>query len=241
MTQLGYQERAARLQNSNFIDKLMANARAHIDTSRDDEGDEELPVDEETGDVIVPAPVPEEPEEDADDLAEANAGHISKETDEGEEDETADQTVSYKDAVRAFITMLLTNSMSTARDWTNNPALCEKCVSDDTIPADSPLKTKLWDEKKKLQNHLAGKFHSGLEKWKRGVEAATINKKYVCPYCLEIDPNQERSYHCMKLLLKHIRQDINVVGGNTARHNELKREAGWFDENCQGRRCLHRH
>lgn len=90
--------------------------------------------------------VEEEPEEDLDSLFVGSTEPVVRQTDENDdgeaddEDAAADQEIPYGVAVRAFMEIQLSNTMSKHRDLKNNPETCPLCQEDDTISEEQKVR-----------------------------------------------------------------------------------------------------
>lgn len=137
MSQTDYNERVRRLERSRLGELVLKKARRNLAAPEPiDEGEspsDEPPtaVDETTGLFIHD--VEELPEQDMDDQINNTGGHgvIHRELDEGEPE--ANEDIPYIEAAKAFMQLILSNTMSEYRNLRKNGVPCPQCQDDDTI------------------------------------------------------------------------------------------------------------
>ncbi|KAK2479087.1 hypothetical protein H9L39_08461 [Fusarium oxysporum f. sp. albedinis] len=137
MSQTDYNERVRRLERSRLGEHVLKKARRNLAAPEPiDEGEspsDEPPtaVDETTGLFIHD--VEELPEQDLDDQINNTGGHgvIHRELDEGEPE--ANEDIPYIEAAKAFMQLILSNTMSEYRNLRKNGVPCPQCQDDDTI------------------------------------------------------------------------------------------------------------
>ncbi|KAG5789433.1 hypothetical protein H9Q69_011501 [Fusarium xylarioides] len=180
-------------------------------------------VDETTGLFIHD--VEELPEEDLDDQINNTGGDgdgvIHRELDEGEPE--ANEDVPYTDAAKAFMQLILCNTMSEYQNLRKNGVPCQKCQDDDTIRQE--IKNKRYYDATHLYDHQRSKLHLPKHKWVRRITQAfeaSGEERITCPYCKQI--GKESPFFHVKALVKHI-----TYGRFGAEHDRLKRADGWYD------------
>lgn len=137
MSQTDYNERVRRLERSRLGELVLKKARRNLAAPEPiDEGEspsDEPPtaVDETTGLFIHD--VEELPEQDMDDQINNTGGHgvIHRELDEGEPE--ANEDIPYIEAAKAFMQLILSNTMSEYRNLRKNGVPCPQCQDDNTI------------------------------------------------------------------------------------------------------------
>lgn len=142
-----YRVRVSRLESSDFMERVLAQAREAVKTAPDDLDDSSDPlVNQETGLFLQGDMEMEQEEEDLEDQQAGDDGEPPVRQIDAEKDGEArpggdplfegQPEISYESAVRSFMTMLLEGSMSEYRDWKNNPVPCPLCQEDETVPKD---------------------------------------------------------------------------------------------------------
>ncbi|RKK86501.1 hypothetical protein BFJ71_g13743 [Fusarium oxysporum] len=228
MSQTDYNERVRRLERSRLGELVLKKARRNLAAPEPiDEGEspsDEPPtaVDETTGLFIHD--VEELPEQDMDDQINNTGGHgvIHRELDEGEPE--ANEDIPYIEAAKAFMQLILSNTMSEYRNLRKNGVPCPQCQDDDTISQE--LKNKRYYDVTHLYDHERSKLHLPKQKWVRRVTQAfeaSGEKRITCPYCKQL--GKDSSFFHVKALVRHI-----TYGSFGAEHDRLKRADGWYDD-----------
>ncbi|KAF5722886.1 hypothetical protein FMUND_2242 [Fusarium mundagurra] len=179
-------------------------------------------VDETTGLFIHD--VEERHEQDLDDQINnaGDPGVIHRELDEGEPE--ADEDISYIEAAKAFMQLILSNTMSEYRNLRKDGIPCPQCQDDDTISQE--LKNKRYYDATHLYDHERSQLHLPKQKWARRVTLAfeaSGDKRITCPYCKRL--GKDSQFFHVKALVKHI-----TYGRFGAEHDRLKRADGWYDD-----------
>ncbi|KAF5027811.1 hypothetical protein F66182_81 [Fusarium sp. NRRL 66182] len=231
MKQTEYDERMSRLTNSHMTQFVLTKARQNLvaapEFNQNESSTDEhtLAVDESTGLFIHD--VEELPEEDLEDQVEEGSTAIHRELDEGNpgSDEYADDDLPYIEAVRAFMQLVLDNSMSGYTNLRRNGAPCPRCQEDETISQE--LKDKKWNDLTRLHDHQHSQLHLPKQKWVRKITQAfeaSGEERIPCPYCKLL--GDESRFTTIKGLMRHI-----ANGDFGAEHDRLKRADGWYDAN----------
>ncbi|KAH0430720.1 hypothetical protein CcaCcLH18_07635 [Colletotrichum camelliae] len=152
--------------------------------------------------------------------------------------------ISYATAAKIAIKLMMSHELGQYR--LQGMETCALCEGDDSV-----------DEEKKrhvytvghLREHVASDFHTPYKQWIRRTHqdrdarmAADPNDRdFTWPYCLEAADDSE-TFKAMKKLTLHILRSnsTNIAGKNdwttpenSAKHDKLKAEAGWYEENWQ--------
>ncbi|KAF5529603.1 hypothetical protein FPHYL_14197 [Fusarium phyllophilum] len=225
MSQTDFDERVRRLERSRLGELVLKRARRNLaapePVDEDESPSDEPPtaVDETTGLFIHD--VEEMPEEDLDDQINNTGGVIYRELDEGEPE--ANEDILYADAAKAFMKLILCNTMSEYQNLRKNGVPCLKCQDDDTIRQE--IKNKRYCDATHLYDHERSKLHLPKHKWVRRITQAfeaSGEERITCPYCKQI--GKESPFFHVKALVKH-----TTYGRFGAEHDRLKRADGWYD------------
>lgn len=125
---------------------IFEKAKALMSSSQQ-ESDEDLEVPADADSVFDDIPFPEKPEEDIEGLTAMKDGPLVRQTDEESVKEIDDdRTIAYITAVKIFIKIILTNSLSEHTDAKNNLVKCSLCLEDDSV--DQYMKVRSMDPSK---------------------------------------------------------------------------------------------
>ncbi|KAF5711462.1 hypothetical protein FGLOB1_4965 [Fusarium globosum] len=226
MSQTDYDERVRHLERSRLGEHVLKNARRNlaapdpIDEGEDQSDEPTNVVDGTTG--LFLHDVEELPEEDLDDQVNDTGGDtIHRELDEGEPEDIDD--IPYIEAAKAFMQLILSNTMSKYQNLRKNGVPCPQCRDDETISQE--IKNKRYYDATHLYDHERSKLHLPKQKWVRRITQAfeaSGEKRIACPYCKRL--GIESSFFHVKALVKHI-----TYGSFGAEHDRLKRADGWYD------------
>lgn len=156
-----YDERVARLKQSEFAKLIVAKAVENMKAAHHQQVDDDPDVSGEAvdshGDFRIGAAQTIENEEDLEDLAAIQADEngvvppIERSIDEinnnEETFEDADVEVPYIEAAKIFMDIVMNNTMTKARNLSSNPVHCPLCEEDDTMPLKDKvcnLNIKIW-------------------------------------------------------------------------------------------------
>lgn len=148
--------------------------------------------------------------------------------------------IPYSIVASTFIQAILDNTASQFSTWQATDTTCPLCQSDATIKdAD---KNRSWKSQAKLRDHLRSRTHSKAMIWRRQAEESfllrlesrdpldTSELEYLCPFCPADDPS---GYSNIDNLIRHIKSSTPESGASVE-HDDLKREAGWYDADFSG-------
>ncbi|CAJ0540123.1 Ff.00g073930.m01.CDS01 [Fusarium sp. VM40] len=233
MSQTDYNERLERLGRSRLIQFVLSQARQNLEAPEPSEdeitGDEpDSAVDENTG--LFVHDVEELHEEDLDEqVEEAGDAPVHRDLDEEQLDfaehaNDFDDDISYFEAAKAFMQLILDNPMSEYQNLRSEGVHCSRCQEDETISQE--LKNKKYFDATHLHDHEQSKLHLPKQKWKRQITRAfeaSGETRIACPYCKQL--GKDSSFFHIKALVKHIEYG-NFGDG----HDRLKRADGWYDD-----------
>ncbi|KAM0200381.1 hypothetical protein ACHAPI_002806 [Fusarium lateritium] len=233
MSQTDYNERLGRLGESRLAELVLSQARQNLEALGTDEdeatGDEpDSAVDKETG--LFVHDVEELHEEDLDEhVQEDGDTPIHRDLDEENLDfaEHADDftdDIPYPEAVKAFMQLILDNTMSQYRNLRSEGVHCSRCQEDETISQE--LKNKKYFDATHLYDHEQSNLHLPKQKWVRQITQAfeaSGEARISCPYCKQV--GKDSSFFHIKALIKHI-----TYGNFGDEHDRLKRADGWYND-----------
>ncbi|KAF5963133.1 hypothetical protein FBULB1_13609 [Fusarium bulbicola] len=252
-------ERAADLRGmrNEFNTHLLAQAKLDISDTHDRNDDSEsLDLDEDFAEAHE-----EVPEADADtQFASQVEEGLFVETFPDEIGDVADgvPALDYATAARAAMEVWLSvgTDESALGAKPNQKIVCQLCVDDETI--DEEAKAKLWDLAH-LRRHQESNIHSRFKQFSRRAQCHALDNRLngvVCEYCALIVPDHISlsEYATVATLSRHIKESSSRklvaieadckwwksdMAGVTAldlaaRHDQLKRAAGWYDEDFWG-------
>lgn len=158
--------------------KTSDNAQVEGTASEDEEEDPFEIFDDEDGEPLLDVD-----ETDAERYAETASEQTVTHTVTGEEFNgtfTTTSPIEQKAIVRAFMEILMTNSLSKAKPWSERNRQCQLCIDDmTTSEAD---REKSWQYETKLNDHMtSGQFHSPFGVWCR-MQKSLANIGMLCTY-----------------------------------------------------------
>ncbi|KAI8317422.1 hypothetical protein K4K59_006683 [Colletotrichum sp. SAR11_240] len=121
---------------------------------------------------------------------------------------------------------------------------CALCEENDSVDDEKKRHTYTVEH---LREHVASDFHTPYKQWIRHAHqdrdarmAADLDDRdFTCPYYTEAAGDSE-SFKAMKKLTLHRSNSKNIAGKNdwttpenSAKHDRLKADAGWYDEDWQ--------
>ncbi|KAF4815849.1 hypothetical protein CGCTS75_v012869 [Colletotrichum tropicale] len=165
-----------------------------------------------------------------------------------EETDFADAAVNYIEAAAAIpyataakIGMNLMLSHELGQCQTQRIGTCALCEEDDSVDDDKKRHTYTVGY---LREHVGSDFHTPYKQWIRRAHqnrdsrmpADPDDRDFTCPYCMEAVGDSE-SFKAMKKLTLHIWRSNSkndwATPENSAKHDRLKADAGWYDEDWQ--------
>lgn len=247
-------ERAAGLQASRFAERVLELAREgsrseaasnlpeaageqEIDFDEEWEGfvdDDEAEPDAEEADQEATDSVRDVDVDEQDDELFVRDDSIDDEDSSSGEADAADREatpenhpeLTYANLAKATMGLILNNTASTQKMWKHKDQRCPLCLADDTI---SQIKKDIkWPSQVALESHMASKDHSKYAKWSRKQtlkQQAASDGKWRCPYC---PSSKSTGYSKLSGLQSHV--DSSNAARSGDRHDELKSQDGWYDE-----------
>lgn len=159
-------------------------------------------------------------------------------------DEATLVQLSYEEAARATMALLLDNVMNEYKTLALSP--CPLCADDDTMPPEA--KSKMWSHHK-LQRHMAGEVHSKRAQFSRRAEKARIQtgaNGLECECCRSAAPEGTAltQFPDNRQLYRHLAvSGDKAIQGNVeawsspfaiATHERQKRKIGYYDDDWAG-------
>ena len=235
-----------------FAQRVLAVVREARAQSHDEEGETELDGNARLQGIDFNDDFPErgpetQPEDDVEDRELPDDADVRASIDEGARggDEEVQGEESYIEVVWTFMEVMLTNSLSTFK--LNEMLKCPLCQVDPTMSEEQKKKER---SPKHLRDHMSAQLHCGYQEFRRRSEIVTQQKRelhpkarYACPCCTQIFPpncgEQPLSFLDTSTLAKHVEksnsEEIHGFGAwkldddMIRLHDELKRDAGWYD------------
>ncbi|KAF4950643.1 hypothetical protein FGADI_8047 [Fusarium gaditjirri] len=142
----------------------------------------------------------------------------------------ANEDIWYVEAAKAFMQLILSNTMSEYQNLRKNGVPCPRCQDDDTIRQE--IKNKRYYDATHLYDIERSKLHLPKYKWVRQITQAfeaSGKERITCPYCKQ--PGKESSFFHVKALVKHITHgrfgamtdcSVRMAGEGWEKHRESK-------------------
>ncbi|KAK7981593.1 hypothetical protein PG988_003831 [Apiospora saccharicola] len=239
-----WDERLDSLERSHFWDDVLHKARADMqDASHDDEDDSNDPTVNHATGFFHEGPMieyPEEPDLEDQSPTDKTDGSYDRDTvqvgDEGFEPEDDQKDVPYDNAAKAFMDHIMGNTFSRYTTFKYNPVQCPSCLEDPTAEPES--KNRMWNNKKKLESHMSGEYHTPKSRFFRRIDQLKLETggDLICPYCKEIGhlPPERWRWPTHTKLARHIKTHSHYTDSNSndarTRHRQLAEEDGWFND-----------
>lgn len=159
--------------------------------------------------------------------------HFDSEADTEATDIAGAKDISYAGLAKSAMEILLENTLTAHVEWTNADKTCPRCCDDDTVGLGQQQKE--YTSAANLDTHLRGNFHTPVSEWKRYVKLHCVSKSnkelLECPYCKEARIANADTYKTIRGLVDHVKD--STPSSTSERHDELKANAGWYDEDFQ--------
>ncbi|KAK2034950.1 hypothetical protein LX32DRAFT_307459 [Colletotrichum zoysiae] len=193
-----------------------------------------------TADADSRADVTLENEADAEDQTAGHDGEVTipeelQFTDSAVNFVEAAAAVPYDTAVKLAMRMMLNHELGEYQP--QGKLSCSYCQDDETVDDDKKSKTYTAGH---LRAHVASDFHTRYKQWQRRAIISRDGRDFYCPYCIKVHPDGDsEAFPQLRVLLQHIRRsDSKHIASAcdwttpelSLRHEELKRQDGWYDE-----------